>query len=58
MRGSFAEVRPVTAEDWAAIRDRSRRIRRRLRLRLLGVRPAGWIAVGLLAVLWTVAVML
>lgn len=60
MRGPFTPVQPqpMTAEEWAAIHGRGRLIRRRFRLRLLGVRPAGWIALGLLAALWTIAVML
>jgi hypothetical protein len=50
--------RPMTAEDWTIIRQRRRRLRHRLRLRLLGVGRAGWIAVGVLVVLWTVGTLL
>jgi hypothetical protein len=49
---------PMTAEDWAAMRQRRRRLRQRLRLRMLGVGRAGWIAVGVLLALWTVGTLL
>jgi hypothetical protein len=51
-------LRPMTAEDWAALRQRRRRLRQRLRLRLHGMGRAGWIAVGVLVVLWTVGTLL
>jgi hypothetical protein len=59
VRGVFAAVRPrpMTTEDWTAIHQRRRRLRQRLRRRLIGVGRAGWIAVGLLVVLWTVAIL-
>jgi hypothetical protein len=47
----------MTTEDWTAIHQRRRRLRQRLRRRLIGVGRAGWIAVGLLVVLWTVAIL-
>jgi hypothetical protein len=50
--------RPMTAEDWAAMRQRHRRFRQRLRLRLLGMGRTGWIAVGVLVALWTVGTLL
>jgi hypothetical protein len=50
--------RPMTAEDWAAMRQRRRRLRQRLRLRLHGMGRAGWIAVGVLLVIWTVGTLL
>ena len=59
MRGLLVAVhpRPLTAEDWTAIRQHRRRLRHRLRLRLIGLGRAGWIAVGVLFVLWTVAIL-
>ena len=59
VRGLFAAVcpRPMTMQDWKAIRQRRRRLRHRLRLRLIGVGRAGWIAVGVLVALWTVAIL-
>ncbi|HXW27829.1 MAG TPA: hypothetical protein VEK55_00580 [Xanthobacteraceae bacterium] len=50
--------RPMTAEDWAAMRQRRRRLRQRFRLRMLGMGRAGWIAVGVLLALWTVGTLL
>lgn len=49
---------PMTAEDWAAMRQRRRRLRHRFRLRMLGMGRAGWIAVGVLLALWTVGTLL
>jgi hypothetical protein len=57
-QGGTLSLRPMTAEDWAAIAQRRRRLRHRLRLRLLGVGRAGWIAVGVLLALWTVGTLL
>jgi len=47
----------MTTEDWAAVHQRRRRLRHRLRLRLMGMGRAGWIAVGVLAAAWTVAIL-
>jgi len=59
VRTLFAAVRPrpMTTEDWTAIRQHRRRVRHRLRLRLIGLGRAGWVAVGVLVVLWTVAIL-
>jgi hypothetical protein len=57
-QGGTLHLRWMTAEDWAAIQQRRRRFRHRLRLRLLGVGRTGWIAVGLLVALWTVGTLL
>jgi hypothetical protein len=58
VKGAAVRPRPMTEEECMAIRQRRRRLRHRLRLRLLGVGRAGWIAVGLLVVLWTVGTLL
>jgi hypothetical protein len=59
VRGLFvaARPRPMTTEDWTALRQRRRRLRHRLRLRLMGMGRAGWIAVGVLVAAWTVAIL-
>jgi hypothetical protein len=57
-RDGGVRPRPMTAEDWAAMRQRRRRFRQRLRLRLFGMGRTGWIAVGVLVALWTVGTLL